>query len=71
MHFDLIFFCQSNFYQEVRDDLPLVSLQLQYLPILWMIHYSTITGKLLQVVNIISYKLGCALAQYDQRAKCT
>jgi len=44
---DLLRVHQSNLGKELADVLPLVSLQLEHLSVLSMLHYRTIAGKLL------------------------
>lgn len=45
--FQLLFLGQPNLDQEITDVDPLVSLQLQHLSILGVLHHRTIAGKLL------------------------
>lgn len=45
--FQLLFLGQPNLDQEITDVDPLVSLQLQHLSILGVLHHCTIAGKLL------------------------
>lgn len=47
MDFQLLFLGQPNLDQEITDVDPLVSLQLQHLSILGVLHHRTIAGKLL------------------------
>ena len=48
VHLDLVFLCQANFDEELRDVGPLVSLELDHLTVLRVVHHCTIASKLLQ-----------------------
>ena len=48
MYFQLLLLGQPNLDQEITDVDPLVSLQLQHLTILRVLHHRTIAGKLLR-----------------------
>ena len=50
MHLYLVLLCQANFDEEFRDVGPLVSLKLDHLAILRMVHHCTIASKFLQCV---------------------
>ena len=52
VHLDLVFLCQANFDEELGDVGPLVSLELDHLTVLRVVHHCTIASKLL-------YKLQC------------
>ena len=48
MDLQLVLLGQPHFDHEVTDVVPLVSLELQYLPVLGMIHHCAVARKLLQ-----------------------
>ena len=49
VHLDLVFLGQANFDEELGDVGPLVSLELDHLTVLRVVHHCTIASKLLQI----------------------
>lgn len=49
MHLNLVFLGQANFDEELGDVGPLVSLELDHLTVLRVVHHCTIASKLLQI----------------------
>ena len=53
VNFEVVLLCQSGLQQQLIDVVPLVPLELNHLPVLWVLHNSTIARKLLKQTSTL------------------